>query len=130
MRKSAFVSLLMVALLLCATAPSDARGHGWHHHPGVRTRVFIGVGPAFWWGPAYPHWWGPPYPYWWYPPYYAYPPPPVILEQPPVYIQQPPLPAPAPPPQTYWYYCSSAKAYYPNVQTCAEPWVKVPPRPE
>jgi len=32
------------------------------------------------------------------------------------------------PGQSYWYYCSSARAYYPTVPTCPEPWVKVPPR--
>ena len=42
-----------------------------------------------------------------------------------------PGPAPAPSaPQAYWYYCSASKAYYPSVQSCAEPWVKVPPRHE
>jgi len=32
------------------------------------------------------------------------------------------------PPQSYWYYCSSARAYYPTVPRCPEPWIKVPPR--
>jgi Protein of unknown function (DUF3300) len=32
------------------------------------------------------------------------------------------------PPQSYWYYCSSARAYYPTAPTCPEPWIKVPPR--
>jgi hypothetical protein len=32
------------------------------------------------------------------------------------------------PAQSYWYYCSSAREYYPTVPTCPEPWVKVPPR--
>jgi hypothetical protein len=31
-------------------------------------------------------------------------------------------------PEAYWYYCSSAQAYYPTVPSCPEPWVKVPPR--
>mgnify|MGYP003694325897 CR=1 FL=1 len=31
-------------------------------------------------------------------------------------------------PESYWYYCSSAGAYYPTVPTCPEPWIKVPPR--
>ena len=26
----------------------------------------------------------------------------------------------------YWYYCPSYGAYYPNVQSCPEPWVAVP----
>ena len=32
------------------------------------------------------------------------------------------------PSQSYWYYCSSAGAYYPTTPTCPEPWIKVPPR--
>ena len=32
------------------------------------------------------------------------------------------------PAQSYWYYCSSARAYYPTVPTCPEPWIKIPPR--
>ncbi len=117
MRKSALISLLAVALLLVAAVPS----HAWHGHHGVRGRVFIGVGPWFWWGPPYPYWWD--YP----PPYYVYAPPAVIIQEPPVYIQQP---VATPQPQLYWYYCPSARAYYPSVQTCTEAWVKVPPRPQ
>jgi Protein of unknown function (DUF3300) len=32
------------------------------------------------------------------------------------------------PPASYWYYCPSARAYYPTAPTCPEPWIKVPPR--
>jgi Protein of unknown function (DUF3300) len=32
------------------------------------------------------------------------------------------------PSQSYWYYCSSARAYYPAAPACPEPWIKVPPR--
>ena len=32
------------------------------------------------------------------------------------------------PGQAYWYYCPSARAYYPTAPSCPEPWVKVPPR--
>jgi len=99
MRRSVIVPILATALVLFTVVPS----HAWWHRG----------------------WWGPPYPYWYYPPhYYVYAPPPaVVVESPPVYIQQDP-----PPPQAYWYYCASAQAYYPNVQTCREAWVKVPPR--
>jgi hypothetical protein len=108
MKRSILLSLvLVVPLLLLAAMPSEA----WHG------RVFVGVGP--WWGP---------YPYWWYPPPYYYAPPPVIVQEPPVYVQQPtPPPAPAPPAE--WYYCASAKGYYPTVPSCPEPWVKVPANP-
>jgi hypothetical protein len=124
MKKAAVLALVVVGLLLLVAPPSDAWG---------RARVFIGVGPV---------WWGPPHPWWYYPPAYypppvVYTPPPVIVQEPPVYVQQQPQAAPAPPPppapappSAFWYYCTSAKAYYPNVQTCPEPWVKVPPRPE
>jgi hypothetical protein len=32
------------------------------------------------------------------------------------------------PPASYWYYCPSARAYYPTAPACPEPWIKVPPR--
>jgi hypothetical protein len=124
MKRSAVVSLLALALLLVPAAESLA----WDRRPGIRTHVFVGVGPSFWWGP---YWWYYPPPYYVYPPpYYVYPPPPVVVESPPVYVQQEPPPPPSPPaPQAYWYYCSSVGAYYPSVLTCPEAWVKVPPRP-
>jgi|SRR5215467_6481884 len=137
MKKVAVVFLVSSALMLSNALPGEAHGGRGH----VRSRVFIGVGPAFWWG------WGP-YPYWYYPPpYYVYPnyvyPTPVVMQEPPAYIQQsgpaapaapsplaaPPAPPAQPAPESYWYYCPSARSYYPMVQTCPEPWVKVPPRP-
>jgi hypothetical protein len=128
MKKLAAFSLVVVAVLVASATPSAARHGGWHHRPHVH---------------AGPGWWGPPYRYYHPRPYYIYSPPPtVIVEQPPTYVQQPaapPAPPPPPPPappaprapsaqQTYWYYCESARAYYPNVPTCPEPWIKVPPR--
>jgi hypothetical protein len=126
MRKLAAVSLLAVALLLTFAAPSLAGGRHRHHHHGPR--VFVSVGPRFWWGPY-------PYPYYYYPPpYYVYTPPPVVVQEPSVYVQQQVAPsapaAPAAPAEAYWYYCPSAGAYYPTAPTCNEPWVKVPPRQE
>ncbi|MGH7392841.1 MAG: hypothetical protein ACREM3_25815 [Candidatus Rokuibacteriota bacterium] len=132
--------LVLVALVVIATAPSLAwadRGgrrhgvhrhgghghrhfHGFRHTHGFRSRVFIGVGPGF----VYPYYY---YPYYYPPAYYSYTPPPVVVQEPPVYIQQPAQPAPSQP-EAYWYYCPGSRAYYPSVQTCAEPWVKVPPR--
>jgi hypothetical protein len=32
------------------------------------------------------------------------------------------------PPESYWYCCPGAKAYYPTAPACPEPWIKVPPR--
>jgi len=142
MRKVLSVALIVVivaGLMLAFARPSDAwngRGHGGGHggfhgrfHSGFRGRVF--VGPAFVWGPGYwgPGYWG--YPYYPYPyyasPYPYYAPPPTVVQEPPVYVQ-PPVVSQGPLEEGYWYYCGSAQAYYPNVQSCADGWVKVAPR--
>ena len=34
-----------------------------------------------------------------------------------------------PPPQQYWYYCDSARGYYPYVSNCPEQWRAVPATP-
>jgi hypothetical protein len=121
MKKWWWATPLVVALLLVTAVPSYAwRGH----HGGSRVFVGVGVGP----------WWGYPYPYWYYPPppYYVYSSPTVVVQQPPVYVEQQPAAVAVPPAsasqQQYWYYCQPSGAYYPNVQTCTEPWVKVPAR--
>jgi hypothetical protein len=126
MRKLASASLLAVALLLIFAAPSLA----WDRHGHGGPRVFVSVGPRFWWGPY-------PYPYYYYPPPYYYDPPPVVIQEPPVYVEQQPQlqqqvgpvpPAAGAPAEAYWYYCPSSKDYYPNVPNCPETWIKVPPR--
>ena len=53
----------------------------------------------------------------WYPPTYPYYPPPVYAEPSQGYVQSAP---------GYWYHCTSAGAYYPNVSNCAEAWLPVP----
>ncbi|MBI3637435.1 MAG: hypothetical protein HY216_14675 [Candidatus Rokubacteria bacterium] len=118
MRKTVWASLFAVALLLVAAVPSDAWTRHGHH---FRSRVFIGVGPAFVVGAP---WW------YYYPPapYYVYSPPIIVQEQPPVYVQQQPAPPAVPAPEMFWYYCPGARAYYPDTATCSEPWVKVPAR--
>ncbi len=142
MSRAGSVALVALGILLAAAAPSEARGRGGHghgfsgghrgghfqghHDRGGHGRVFIGVGPSFYGWPYWDPYWDP---YWYYPPGYVYPPSPVFVEPPAVYIQQQP-PAPSPPAgtQSYWYYCASAKAYYPSVQHCPEAWIPVPPR--
>src|SRR5467141_1427488 len=59
-------------------------------------------------------------------PFYGYYPPPL-----PYYYDYPPAyyPLVAPPQQSYWYFCSSANAYYPYVQQCPEGWQAVAPVP-
>jgi hypothetical protein len=42
----------------------------------------------------------------------------------------PPYYVVTPPAASAWYYCQSAHAYYPQVPTCPEPWVQVPPTPQ
>jgi hypothetical protein len=43
---------------------------------------------------------------------------------------QPAAPAlSGPAPQQYWYYCDSARTYYPYVSSCPEGWRAVPATP-
>ena len=86
--------------------------HGGHHHRHFHgSTVFFGS--SFFWSP----WWYAPWPY--YPPYYS-----TVVTEPPVYIQGPTGPTVP----SFWYYCQSAQGYYPNVQSCPEDWIRVPPR--
>lgn len=146
MRKSAAVLLFVIALLVVPAGPSLAwsgnggwhggawhggswhgggwHGGGWGWYGGWRGTVVVG---APWWGWGYPYPYAYAYPYSYYPPPYSYPYPSVALQGPSVYVQQPPAQSAA---QTYWYYCASAKAYYPKVERCAEAWIKVPPTPQ
>lgn len=103
--------LVVLLALVMAGMGSNAWAHG-----RARVGVYIG-GPL--WGPV----WGPV----WAPPPYYYPPQVVVVPppQPQVYIEQTPTAA-----QNYWYYCKSAKGYYPYVKECPEAWQKVLPQPE
>jgi hypothetical protein len=101
-RQAAITAVLVVGSLLMAASPSYA-----------------------WWHRG-----------WWVPPFWVVPPPaivvapapaPVVVAPAPV-IESAPVYAEQAPPQGYWYYCASSRAYYPSVPTCAEAWVKVPPR--
>src|SRR5574343_240237 len=110
MKARRFLTLLLVAMLI-------GSGVAWAH--GVRGHVGVYFGPV--WGPT-----------WWYPPPYYYPPQVVVVppSQPPVYIEQQEGAAPQPSAQQYWYFCRSAKGYYPYVKECPEGWQKVLPQPE
>ena len=37
-------------------------------------------------------------------------------------------PAPAAPADSYWYYCTQPAGYFPYVQNCSQPWMKVVPQ--
>jgi hypothetical protein len=95
LKKFASVVLVVAACVLALATPGQARGgaghgvsghaaqghHGFARHPGFAGRhrlarhghgkVFIGVGPSFYWGPAYPYGYpgsvySPPPPAYWY----------------------------------------------------------------
>jgi hypothetical protein len=98
-------------------------------YPGYRP-VYPGYRPVYpgwragYWGPGY---WGP-WPYAWGAavalPYAvaplvvnAAPPAPVIVQA-----------APEAPASSYWYYCTQPAGYFPYVQQCSQPWMKVVPQ--
>jgi len=144
MRRATCALLLVAAAVLLAPVSSQAGGRGWHGHGGHghgwyghggygghswygprwhSPSVFIGLGAPLWWGPR-PVWYGPPPVY--FPPAPVYVSPPrVIVAEEPVYVERAPA---APLSSSYWYYCPSLGGYYPNVPTCPESWVPVPPR--
>lgn len=130
-------------------APSYAGG-GYYGHPvgrhvwrgsywGPRVGIYYGPGLGYWgawnygWGLGY----GIPYTYPFpYPVGYPLASAPLVINTTPItqtYIQQEPIadaaiqPAPA---VNYWYYCTQPAGYFPYVQNCSQPWMKViPPSP-
>jgi hypothetical protein len=108
MRKTVFVLLAAMALILGNSVAGNAdRGHG-RGHFGVD--VMLGPG----WGP----WWGP-YPYGYS---YPYPSQPIIIQkEPELYLE------PQTQEQQYWYFCTDPKGYYPYVKKCPNGWMKVVP---
>ncbi len=116
--------IVFLGVLVFAALPSQAEAGGKHgrHGHGYRHGAYY----SFWLAPLV---WGPG----WYPAYaypYRYPyrqPASVVVEERVVYVERPPSTAPA---ENWWYYCESAGDYYPDVASCPERWVKVPPRPE
>lgn len=60
--------------------------------------------------------------------WYFYPAP--VYPYPSPWEPPPPAAVPAvPPPTQHWYYCESAKGYYPYVPTCPDGWKQVPATP-
>jgi len=121
-------------------APSVGHGFGGGHEMrpiGRPVGPWHGGGPGWWgWGLglglglgleaeylANP-WLYYPYPGYYYPyPGYYYP------YSPPAEYVEPQAPTAAPPPPANWYYCDSARAYYPYVTKCPEAWRVVPAAP-
>jgi len=137
----------MVLILLASVQPVFAQSHGGGGHGGGHG----GGGHGGRWHGGGSEWWGlglglglgwgiagliEPYPYGYYP-YPAYEYPYRGYEQP--YAVAPPLAAMAPPAPQYapgsapaagsWYYCDSARGYYPYVTQCPEAWRAVPAVP-
>lgn len=121
-------------LLACVTAL--AAGSAWADRPRVRSNVHLGL----YFGTPWPV--GPYYrPFGWPAPYYAYPYPapvvvvPPVAVAPPVYVEQPQAQTAMPPPpppvanaaprNDDWFWCPGARAYYPYVAECSEPWQRV-----
>ena len=107
--------------------PPRAAWRGWGRPAYYRPYAYYGgyYGGGYYGGP-----------YGGYGAYYAAPPPvlyapqPVVIQPAPIYIERPVVEdatdeATGPSGPAYWYYCSSARQYYPKVSTCREPWVKV-----
>jgi len=130
MKKTVVVALLMIVVLLVSATSGFAWGsggvrHGGFHggHGGFHGHGVVVVGPGCCWGPWGWGWgWG-----------WGWPGP--VVVQPQVVVQPAPVFVDAPaqgsaPPESFWYFCPSTRAYYPNVSSCNEVWVKVPPRSE
>jgi hypothetical protein len=111
--------LLIVILAILSIAPAYAE-RGWRG--GWIAPALVGGVVAY--DLAYPYRYPYSYPY----PVYEQPYP--VYTQPyPVYVQPAPVPAQPQPPAQFWYYCNSAKGYYPYVPSCPEEWKSVPAQP-
>jgi hypothetical protein len=89
---------------------SHSGSHSHHNHHRFHSSLFVGFGVPLFWGPSYPSYYAPGY----------YEPLPVYIEQNPVSPEQG---------SQYWYYCRSARTYYPYVGDCPDGWQRVLPQP-
>ena len=118
--------------------------HGWHGAP-VRwggwgwggwwgPPVSVSIGTPWVWGGSPWAWGGSPWVWgggpWWSGTVVSSP---VFVSAPTVFVEAPPsaeATPPAPVPPVLWYYCTNPAGYFPYVQNCTEPWIKVvPPAP-
>jgi hypothetical protein len=82
------------------------------------------AGRLAWWWVVDGVWYAYPAPVYPYPDPYV---PPVVVTPPPAVVQAPSAVPPAQPGN--WYYCDSARAYYPYVSECPSGWRSVPATP-
>jgi len=135
-------TIALTAALLAAFTSLPAAADRQHWHGDIRHFDTHDIGRwrgGYWFhGQHSGHlgwWWVVAGAWYFYPvPVYPYPDPyqpPVVVVQPsaPVITQPPPAPSEMPAPVQYWYYCESAKAYYPYVPSCPSGWKAVPATP-
>jgi hypothetical protein len=124
MRRAFLFAAVAAILAAGATAPALADPHGWHDHGWHDQDIHHFHDHDFdrWRGGQWYHGWHDGRFAWWWqvgPVWYPYPRP--IYPYPDPYV--PPYAAPGAP---AWYYCPTARAYYPYVPTCPVPWQIVP----
>lgn len=125
----ALLAIVTSAGLLGAYPASADGPHGHGRGPGGFPGPHGPIGHPGYWHHGYHDghlgWWWVAGATWLFYPQPVYPYPPVVVQQAPEPVVQA---APQPATQS-WYYCDSAKAYYPYVQSCAEGWRSVPATP-
>lgn len=118
---------LLILSSLSTPASAWERGWGWGG-AGFIAGAMVGAqlaSPYRYYGYGYPYYAAP----------VVYNAAPVVVQAPqPAYVPQSPPPRQAAPmmqasDNNSWYYCSSAKGYYPYVKQCPEPWQRVPASP-
>ena len=132
---------IITVTLLAASLPVCAEHEVRRHLDRRETHQFADHDPDVWRGGRWHHgrheghlgwWWIVGGMWYFYPsPVYPYPDPylpPVVVTSPTVVVE-PQTSAPSQPPAQFWYYCDSAKGYYPTVQNCPEGWKSVPAQP-
>lgn len=113
---------LAVAVPMAANADRHEGRHDGAHWRAGHWRHGAHDGRLGWWWVAGGLWYFYPRPVYPYPDAYA--PPVAVIPQTP-----PPVPDASAPQAQNWYYCASAKAYYPYVSSCPEGWKMVPATP-
>ncbi len=135
-RISIFVKTFLLVLVLLAAAIGSGSalaqrhggfgGHGGFHGHGGFGGPRIGLGFSFGF-PLYAPYYSPaPY---YYPPYAYYPAPYYYPPVPQEYIEAPAQASPSQAQDSWWYYCSESKSYYPYVKECPGGWQRVSPTP-